>query len=345
MRGLRTSRAGATSRGRTALVAALIASDRAVLVAAVTALALLAVGCGGGASAPPPASGGSAGGTAAAPAAAPPAADVASSGGPRLAHIFVIVDENKAASEIVGSSQAPFINTLIARSALATDYSALFHPSLPNYIALIAGSNQGITSDQSPDPAALLTVPSIADRIAASGRTWKAYAEDLPASGDAGADSGRYAVRHEPFVYLRDVGQNTPSLRTHVVDFGRLSSDLHSPATTPDFAFITPNLCNDMHDCPVSVGDRWLSRVVPMILHSAAFRTTPSLLVLTWDEGSASDNHVATILAGNSVKPGYRSGRPYDHYSLLRTIEAAWGLAPLTANDAGAQAMGEFLKP
>jgi len=128
------------------------------------------------------------------------------------------------------------------------------------------------------------------------------------------------------------------------VPFGRLAGDLRSAATTPDFVFITPNLRDDMHDAPVAVGDAWLSRVVPAILASPAFTTTRSLLVITWDEGVGADQHVATILAGDGAKLHYRSSRPYDHYSLLHTIEADWGLPPLTANDAHAATMGEFLR-
>ncbi len=156
-------------------------------------------------------------------------------------------------------------------------------------------------------------------------------------------DSGEYVTRHDPFVYYKDIVDNPQRSRTHIVPFTRLASDLRAARTTPAFAFITPNLWNDMHDGPISAGDHWLARVVPLILKSPAFRTSPSLLVITWDEGTY-DQHVATIFVGDSVKAGYRSARRYDHYSLLHTIEAVWHLAPLTANDAHAATMGEFFK-
>jgi phospholipase C len=258
----------------------------------------------------------------------------------RLDHVFVIVDENKSYSQIVGSTDAPYINSLIKHYALAADYSALFHPSLPNYIALTSGSSHGITDDRG----ALgneITAVNIADRLEAAGKTWKEYAESMPSPGYA-QDSGAYAVRHDPFMYYKDIAGNVQRARSHVVPFTQLAADLRDAATTPDFAFISPNLMNDMHDGPVSAGDKWLAREVPLILQSAAFTTTRSVLIVTWDEGSFFDNQVATIFVGSSVKTGYRSATRYDHYSLLHTIEAAWGLPPLTANDAGAPVMSEF---
>ena len=262
-----------------------------------------------------------------------------------LAHIFLILEENKSYSEIVGNPTAPYINSLIRRYALATDYHALFHPSLPNYIALTSGSNHGITDDRSPPSAGNeIAVANIADRIEASGRSWREYGESMPSPGYA-FDAGEYVTKHVPFVYYRDILGNPQRCRSHVVPLTQLARDLRSVTTTPDFAFITPNLYDDMHDGPIAAGDRWLARTVPLILGSQAFRTTRSLLVVTWDEDAGTaDNHIATILVGNSVKPGYRSGRRYDHYALLHTIEAAWHLAPLTAHDAQAPTMSEFFK-
>ncbi len=260
---------------------------------------------------------------------------------PRLAHIFLIVDENRSYSQIVGNPAAPYLNGLIRRYALATGYVALFHPSLPNYIALTSGSNQGITDDRVAAGNAVAAT-NIADRIEAGGRTWKEYAESLPPSAYT-LNSGLYATKHNPFVYYSDIVGDPRRERAHVVPFTQLAVDLRSAATTPDFAFITPNLIDDMHDSPTATGDRWLASVVPAVLRSKAFTTTDSVLIVTWDEGTF-DQHVATILVGTSVRAGYRSARRYDHYSLLHTIEAAWHLAPLTSNDARAPVMVEFFK-
>ena len=278
-----------------------------------------------------------------------PAAPVSASPTPRspqpaqslhLDHVFVILEENKSYSQIVGSAAAPYVNSLIKHYALAANYFALFHPSLPNYIALTSGSNDGITDDRGA-VGNEVSATNIADRIEAAGKTWKEYAENIPSPG-YGRDSGEYAVRHDPFMYYKDIAGNVQRARSHVVSFTQLTTDLASAATTPNFAFITPNLLNDMHDAPVSTGDQWLARVVPTILQSKAFTTTRSVLIVTWDEGTFFDNHIATVFAGSAVKPGYRSTTRYDHYALLHTIEAAWGLAPLTGNDASAPVMSEF---
>ncbi len=141
-----------------------------------------------------------------------------------------------------------------------------------------------------------------------------------------------------------DILDNTRRRRSHIVSFARLPRDLLAPATTPDNAFITPNLRDDMHDAPVAVGDAWLERWVPLILASPAFSSTPSLLIITWDEGIGPDQHIATILAGSAVKRHFRSTHLCDHYSLLHTIEVLWHLRPLTRNDAHTATLLEFLR-
>lgn len=309
-----------------------------VVAAARASLALLVVGvaaCGSSASGaketPPPQA-----------SASPSISSSPIAGLPRVDHIAIIAMENHSASEILGNSDAPFINGLAAKYALATDYSALFHPSLPNYIALTSGSNQGITDDRGPVGNSV-DATNIADRIEAAGRTWKIYGESMPAPGATG-DAGDYATKHIPFLYYNDVLGNTQRLTSHVVPFTQLADDLKSAATTPDYIFITPNLANDMHDGSIAQGDAWLAKQIPAVLGSPAFAQGRSLLILTWDEGSDSDNHVVTIFTGNAAKAAYRSTRPYDHYALLHTIETLWGLPPLTANDAQAPVMSDLLR-
>lgn len=260
-----------------------------------------------------------------------------------VAHIFLIVDENKPTGSIIGNPQAPYINSLIKTYSVATNYSAVTHPSLPNYIALTSGSTNGITTDCNPPGAGcIVNVTNIADEIQASGRSWKEYAEGMPSPCYA-SNSGNYATKHVPFLYYQDVIGNGGRCNSHVVPFTQLSEDLKSAATTPNYAFISPNLCNDMHNCPVATGDAWLSKYVPQILNSAAFTSSRSLLIITWDEGYVGDNTVPTILAGSAVKKGYQSASKFNHYSLLHTIEYVWGLKPLTSNDASAPLMTSFL--
>jgi acid phosphatase len=260
-------------------------------------------------------------------------------GPPQIDHIFTIVMENHDYRTILANTAAPYTNSLIARYSLAANYAAVAHPSLPNYLALTGGSTFGITTDCTD---CFVTATSIADRITASGRTWKAYQESMPSPCFVG-DAYPYAQKHNPFVYFN--GIRTSPECSRIVPYSALASDLASASTTPNYAFITPNLCNDTHDCPIATGDQWLSQNVPLILQSAAFTQQNSALFITYDEDETGTNQVATIVITNNtnnVPAGYRSGVAYNHYSLLKTVEWAWGLAPLTGNDTAAQPMADF---
>lgn len=272
------------------------------------------------------------------PAASPTAA--AASTVPSFDHVFVVVMENHSYSQIIGSSAAPYINSLLPAGALATDYHGITHPSLPNYVALTAGSTYGITSDCT---TCWLGVRNIADSLEASGSTWKAYEESMPSACYVG-DYGSYAQKHDPFIYYTDIRTNASRCSSHVVPYQQLATDLQATATTPNYAFITPNMCDDMHDCSVSTGDSWLQHALPQILGAPAFRYQHSLLALTWDEDDfTSANQVPLILMGSGVRAGYRSSTAYNHYSLLRTIEAARGLNTLASGDASASPMSDML--
>lgn len=260
-----------------------------------------------------------------------------------LDHVVIIVEENKPSEAILGNSGAPYINKLASDYAVAANYQAVAHPSLPNYLALTGGTNAGITEDCSPGGKCTANAPNITDRITQSGRSWKMYAEDMPAPCTA-KNSGKYVVRHNPFMYYPSVTDDKASCAAHVVPLTHLAEDLKSASGLPNYVFISPNMCNDMHDCPVSTGDAWLSRQVPDILASPAFTTQNSLLVIAWDEGDDNSNKVSTIFAGPAAKNAYKSGAAFDHYSLLHTIETLWGLTPLTSNDRNAPVMSDMLK-
>ncbi len=257
----------------------------------------------------------------------------------RFNHIAVIVMENKTFDEIAGNKEAPYINSLIEKYGLAAKYSAVTHPSLPNYLALLGGDTFDVTGDCEN---CFIPDENLVDRLEQRGLTWKAYMESMPSPCYIGS-SGLYAQKHDPFIYFDDI-RNNPKRCSKIVDYSQLLNDLKSRQTAPDFIWITPNLCNDMHDCPVSTGDKWLSEQIPSILNSEAFSKSDSLIVLTFDEGNDNDNNVATILIGKNVKPGYRSQVAYTHYSLLKTIEQNWGLDYLTTNVEKSPAMFEFFK-
>ena len=261
---------------------------------------------------------------------------------PAFDHIFTILMENHSYSEIIGSSQAPYINQLVSRYGVASNYFAVSHPSLPNYLAITGADTFGITTDCTN---CFVNAPNIAvDRIEASGRTWKTYQESMPSACFVG-DASPYVQKHNPFIYYNDVRLNSTECAKDV-PYTQLATDLGSTATTPNFAFITPNLIDDMHDGTIAQGDAWLQQNVPTILNSPAFTTQNSLLDIVWDEDDSSQsNQVPSIVINSAVTPGYHSTVHYTHYSWLQTIESAWGLAPLTANDGNAAAMSDFFTP
>lgn len=255
---------------------------------------------------------------------------------PSYDHVFVMLFENHAYSQVIGSSSAPYLNSLAASGALATNYFATDHPSLPNYLELTSGTNAGINYDCTPPSTCPDAAPNLADSLDHAGLSWKAYAESAP-SACPQADSGTYATKHEPFVYYNDIRTNSARCQAHVVPMTQLQADLASATTTPAFAFLTPNLCDDMHDCSVSTGDNWASQHIPAIVGSPAFTQQRSLLMVVWDENDGSaGNQVPAMFVGAGVRPGTRDGTRYTHYSLLRTVEDVFGLPTLTGSDAGA---------
>ena len=323
----------------------------AAFVIGIAVLALIMAGCASPdpvATHPPPSPSPASSSPAGSPADSPagsPAGSPSAAGRtrPGIDHVVIIVEENKPASTILSNPAAPYINKLATENALATNYQAITHPSLPNYIALTSGTTAGITDDCSPGSTCTARVANIADSIEKSGRTWKMYAESMPAPCTP-EDSAPYAVRHNPFMYYPAITNNHTSCAAHDVPLAQLSQDLKTPTTLPNYVFISPNICNDMHDCPVATGDAWLSHLVPEILASPAFTTQNSLLVITWDEGEGDNNTISTIFAGPAARPRYKSSQAYNHYSLLHTIENLWGLAPLTNNDKNAPTMTDMLK-
>jgi hypothetical protein len=251
----------------------------------------------------------------------------------RPAHIAVLVLENAEYSDVIGSRAAPFINGLARQYGLATQMYAISHPSLPNYLALTGGTTFGIRSDCTD-----CSVPGtgLAGQLDGHGISWKAYMEDLPHPCFTGASAGDYAKKHDPFVYYRELIRRRADCG-RVVPLNQLSADERAHAL-PDFIWITPNLCHDMHDCGLSTADRFLARLLPPLLGRLG---RDGLLFVTWDEGTTDDGccrlaaggHVATIVAGPGARRGERFHTPVDHYSLLQTIEDLFGVSRLRGAD------------
>jgi phosphatidylinositol-3-phosphatase len=248
-------------------------------------------------------------------------------------HIVTIVLENEEQSAVIGSADAPYFNALARRFGTMTHSFAIRHPSLPNYLALTSGSTQGIESDCT-DCAD--SARNIVDQLEAARISWKAYLEDAPSPCFLGAGHDGYAKKHNPFAYYADV-VGSPARCAHLVGFGQLRHDLRA-GSLPTYVWITPNLCDDGHDCGVGVSDRFLARTVPALLRELG---PHGLLVLTYDEGStnggccggAAGGQIATVVAGPDVRRGARVATPIDHYGVLASIERTLGL-PLLAGAA-----------
>jgi len=245
---------------------------------------------------------------------------------PQLGRVVVVIFENKGRDRVLGSPDAPTFAMLARRYAVLTNYRAVAHPSLPNYLALVSGSTQGITDDCT---SCVVVAHSLADTLEGAGRTWKTYAEGLPQAGFTGPYVGRYAKKHNPLVYFRNVF-SAPKRLGRIVPFAAFARDF-AAGTLPDYSLVVPNLCNDMHDCPVATGDRWLGRFLAPLL------TNPQLsggaVFVVFDESDNSNvgggGIVPAFVAGPLVQAGSRSAVVFDHYSLLRTIEDGWGLPHL----------------
>src|SRR2546425_89873 len=269
--------------------------------------------------------------------------------GSRIRHVMIIVMENEGYDQVVGSSSAPYENLLISRYALAANYNAVSHPSLPNYIALVAGDTLSVANDCQPNQCSFpnATITRLFD---SHGLSWREYAESMPVNcSQSVSQDGLYVPRHNPFVYFSSVTNNTGSrvtsqyCKTHVVPFTQFWNDLQS-SSLQNFAFITPNICHDGHDCSLSTGDSWLSTVIPRIINSDAFSSTA--LFVVYDEGSGSGadspSHVLCILVSPFAKPGYSSNAQYSHYSLLATVETIFSLGNLGRNDSRATTMSDL---
>jgi len=258
-----------------------------------------------------------------------------SPGVPAFSHVYVVIMENHELSSIIGNADAPYINALASQYGSSTAYTAVAHPSLPNYMALTSG--QTAFSDDC--IGCVVDTTNIGDIVEGAGRTWKAYMEDMP-SPCATADSGLYATKHDPFVHYVDIVSNGPRCAAHVVPLTRFYDDLNAGAL-PSFAWVTPNLCSDMHDCDVATGDRWLSAFVPQVLSAPDFQN--SVLFILWDEGTTGTDGggvVPLIVVSPQVVRGVQTA-PANHYNLLRTITDGLHLPALGAA-AGARPLTEF---
>lgn len=250
---------------------------------------------------------------------------------PHPSKVAVLALENKSYGQVIGNPRAPYLNRLARQNALATRYYALGHPSLRNYVALTSGTTgeikQNCTRCDTPGP-------NLVGQLDQAGITWKGYFHGLTSSKGPGARTSTYNPHYNPFVYS-DTVRTSSAASANVVGFSALHRDL-ARGSLPRFSWIAPSVKNDGHNGSLQRSDRYASRLVPRVLRALGPR---GVLYLTWDEGARKDTRgvhgtsgggrIALIAAGGAARKGTTTATPANHYALLRTIEANFGLATL----------------
>jgi phospholipase C len=250
---------------------------------------------------------------------------------PHLGRVAVLVLENREYRNVIGTAHAPYLTRLAHRNALATRYYALGHPSLPNYLALTAGSTFDVTRDCNGCDFEKLNLLNQLDN---AGISWKAYFEGLPRPGYLGRRHGHYSYsKHlNPFVYYTSLAGQAAD-RSRIVPLRELQRDLQT-RRLPRFLWIAPNLCHDSHYCPVRTSDSYVARLVPQVVHALG---PHGVLFVTWDEGTThagahgrpGGGHIPLIAVGPAARRGVVVRTVATHYSLLRTLEAGFRLPAL----------------
>jgi acid phosphatase len=252
---------------------------------------------------------------------------------PQFGHVVLIVEENISYSDVIGSSAAPYLNSLATQYGLATQYYANTHPSIGNYFMLTTGKM--VTNDDS--FTGTVTVDNIVRELLAAGKTWKSYAESR-------GDPVLYVQRHDPLSYFSDVTGSSTQMQ-NLVSFSQFSHDLSNNAL-PNFSFIVPNLLDDAHSAPLQAADAWLQLNISPLISNATFQND-GLLIIAFDEGAGTDTahgggHVAAVIVSPKAKRGFQSTTLYQHESTLRLILQGLGVSNLPGASSSAPPMGEF---
>jgi hypothetical protein len=278
------------------------------------------------------------------------------SSGHAIQTVFLILMENHNWSDIEGSASAPYINgTLLTQGAYATQYfnAPGIHPSEPNYLWLEAGTNFGVTNDSAPSANHQSSTAHLARQLDDAGISWRAYEEDISGQVCPLTSVAKYAPKHDPFVFFDDeTGNLDPtdaSCIAHNRPYTELAADLASNKVAR-YNFLTPNLCDDMHDTcaptsdAIKQGDTWLSVEIPKIMASDAYKNGGAIFV-TWDEGEGGDGPIGMIVLSPLAKPGgTTSATHFTHSSTLRTMQEIFGVSPWLADAANATDLAELFQ-
>jgi len=235
-----------------------------------------------------------------------------------------------AAAVSAALEQMPYLAGLAAEFGRTTDYRAVTHPSLPNYLAVAGGSTFGVSDDQPPSSHPIEQV-SVFDAVIAAGGTAKTYAEAMPQPCTLEPD-GRYAVKHNPWAYFSSSTSRDNCGRFDVPagdpENGALRDDVDAGAL-PTVGLLIPDMCNDGHDCPLSTADEWLRRWLPVIMDGPDYRAGDLAVVVTFDEDDhTADNLVLTTVIAPTVSQVV-SGAALTHYSLSQYLAELGGASPL----------------
>jgi acid phosphatase len=247
------------------------------------------------------------------------------------AHVMVIVEENRNRSEVIGASSMPYLNSLARKYGNTSKWNGVAHPSLPNYLALISGSTQGVTDDGC--GYSFAGTPTIGSELSLAGISWKAYLEDLPEAGSEVCTSGEYAKKHNPFAYFPET--NGPN----VVPASQFTTD-ESSGQLPDFIFYVPNLINDGHDGTNEQVDNYLKGLIPGLLASSWY-AEDGTIIITWDESNGEEEIPTVVVHGSGSSQLLTAAG--NHYGTLATIESLYAV-PLLGHAAGATTLAPLLK-
>lgn len=265
--------------------------------------------------------------------------------------VFIILMENKRWSEIKGSTNAPYINSLLPLAASSESYTAPgnLHPSQPNYLWLEAGDHFGHVNDNGPAVSRVTSTNHLSTQLAAAGIEWRGYMESMPYGSTGVTNATPYLARHNPFAFFDDVTTNYDYCTNHVRPYDEFAGDL-AAGRIGRYNFLTPNITNDMHNFApgstslVRQGDNWLAWELPRILSSAAYSNNGAV-VITWDENDYTDDPaIGMIVLSPLAKAGHASTVPYDHSSTLRTMQEIFGVRPYLGAAAGASPLNDLFK-
>jgi len=293
-------------------------------------------------------------------------------------HVFVIVEENHGYSDVIGNPAAPNLNALAAEYGIATNYYAVTHPSEPNYVALLGGSNYGVTSDNA-YYTQQVTAPSLISQLDAAHVSWKSYLQSLPHAGYQGIcypASCNGAPDKDPLYVSKHDGIQNFTADDNAKDWNnqvpieQLARDLKSN-NAPAFGYIVPDECHDQHGDPpycldsgsvdngnlstadpqdqrlVATGDEYLGQIVQTITGASFWAKGNNAIAITYDEGDDNTNgggRVSTVLATSHGPRGVQDATSYSHYSLLDTVEQNFDVSCLAhACDASTKPMSALL--